>query len=82
MAITPLDWTDAAACRNSEGSLFYSADSSERKEERLEREKLAKKICASCGVRDECLTAAISRHESYGIWGGMNEFERRALLRT
>jgi WhiB family redox-sensing transcriptional regulator len=82
MAITPLEWTDAAACRNSEGALFYPADSAERKEDRLERELIAKRICASCGVRDECLEAALARHESYGIWGGLNEFERRGLLRT
>ncbi len=82
MAITPLDWTDAAACRDSEGALFYPSDSSERKEDRLERELIAKRICASCGVREECLEAALARHESYGIWGGLNEFERRGLLRT
>jgi WhiB family redox-sensing transcriptional regulator len=82
MAITPLDWTDAAACRNSEGALFYPADSAERKEDRLERELVAKRICASCGVREDCLEAALARHESYGIWGGLNEFERRGLLRA
>jgi WhiB family transcriptional regulator, redox-sensing transcriptional regulator len=82
MAITPLDWTDAAACRNSEGALFYPSDSAERKEDRLERELVAKRICASCGVREECLEAALARHETYGIWGGLNEFERRGLLRT
>ena len=82
MAITPLEWSDAAACRNSEGALFYPSDSTERKEERLEREVVAKRICASCGVREECLEAALARHESYGIWGGLNEFERRGLLRT
>ena len=82
MAITPLDWTDAAACRNSEGALFYPADSAERKEDRQERELVAKRICASCDVREECLEAALARHESYGIWGGLNEFERRGLLRT
>ena len=82
MAITPLEWSDAAACRNSEGALFYPSDSTERKEERLEREVVAKRICASCGVREECLEAALARHESYGIWGGLNEFERRGLLRA
>jgi WhiB family redox-sensing transcriptional regulator len=82
MAITPLDWTDAAACRDSEGALFYPSDSAERKEDRLERELIAKRICASCGVREECLEAALARHETYGIWGGLNEFERRGLLRT
>jgi len=82
MAITPLSWTDQAACRDSEGALFYPADSAERKEERLERELIAKRICASCGVREDCLEAALARHESYGIWGGLNEFERRGLLRA
>jgi WhiB family transcriptional regulator, redox-sensing transcriptional regulator len=79
---TALEWSVAAACRGSEGSLFYSADSAERKEDRLEREQLAKRICAGCAVRDECLRAAVERHESYGIWGGLNEFERRALTRA
>jgi WhiB family redox-sensing transcriptional regulator len=82
MAATVLGWSVDAACRGSEGSLFYSADSAERKEDRLEREQLAKRICAGCAVREECLHAAIERHESYGIWGGLNEFERRALTRA
>lgn len=82
MAIWSLDWSSAAACRGSEGSLFYSVDAAERKEDRLDREQLAKRICAGCDVREECLHAALERHESYGIWGGLNEFERRALTRT
>jgi len=44
---------------------FYPADSAERKEDRLERELVAKRICASCGVREECWSGA-RRHESYG----------------
>ncbi len=82
MANISLDWPSGAACRGSEGSLFYSADTSERKEDRLEREQLAKRICSGCEVRDACLRAALDRHESYGIWGGLNEFERRALTRA
>lgn len=82
MAMVSLEWTSAAACRGSEGSLFYSADSAERKEDRLEREHLAKRICGGCAVREECLHAALERHETYGIWGGLNEFERRALTRA
>ena len=81
MAITPLGWTEMAACRGSEGTLFFPPESSERKEDRLERELMAKKICASCCVRDECLASALERHETHGVWGGLNEVERRALLR-
>lgn len=82
MTTSSLEWSNAAACRGSEGTLFYSADSAERKEDRMEREQLAKRICAGCAVRDDCLHAALDRHESYGIWGGLNEFERRALTRV
>jgi WhiB family transcriptional regulator, redox-sensing transcriptional regulator len=82
MAMTSVDWSAGAACRGSEGALFYSADNAERKEDRLERERTAKRICSGCGVRDDCLQAALERHESYGIWGGLNEFERRSLTRA
>ncbi len=74
-------WMDLAACRSSEGALFFAPESSERKEERLERENRAKRICQGCEVREECLAAALERHESHGIWGGLNEMERRVLVR-
>ena len=75
-------WAREAACRGAEAALFYPADPAERKEDRIEREALAKRICAGCAVREECLQAALERHESYGIWGGLNEVERRALTRA
>lgn len=81
MAITPLGWTELAACRGSEGSLFFPPDASERKDERVARELMAKRICAECVVREECLTSALERHESHGVWGGLNELERRSLFR-
>jgi WhiB family redox-sensing transcriptional regulator len=30
----------------------------------------AKAICASCTVRELCLSRALARHEPYGVWGG------------
>ena len=81
MALAPQLWADQAACRGSEASLFYPSESQERKDVRIEREQMAKRICAGCNVREECLNAALERRESYGIWGGYNEVERRALLR-
>ena len=81
MAIHPLEWAELASCRGSEGSLFFSPDTSERKEQRLEREQLAKRICSGCAVRSECLEAALVRHAPHGIWGGLNESERRGLGR-
>jgi WhiB family redox-sensing transcriptional regulator len=82
MSAAPVEWSDAAACRGSEGSLFFSPEITERKEDRNERELLAKRLCSNCLVRGDCLAAALARHETYGIWGGLNELERRALLRN
>jgi WhiB family redox-sensing transcriptional regulator len=39
----------------------------------------AKKICASCCVRVECLEQALVNDEKYGVWGGKNERERRKM---
>ncbi|GGS91404.1 hypothetical protein GCM10010270_74430 [Streptomyces violaceus] len=40
----------------------------------------AKAICTSCPVRTECLAHALEHRTEHGIWGGMTERERRALL--
>jgi WhiB family redox-sensing transcriptional regulator len=45
------------------------------------RERQAKAICARCPVRIECLEYAIRIREPHGIWGGLNELERRILIR-
>lgn len=41
----------------------------------------AKTICQRCPVVAECLADALDNHTEYGVWGGMTERERRALLR-
>lgn len=42
----------------------------------------AKKICARCPVRGECLWDALERGDvTYGVLGGRSPQERRALLR-
>jgi WhiB family transcriptional regulator, redox-sensing transcriptional regulator len=43
---------------------------------------LAKKICASCPVREECLEFAIATIQNDGIWGGTTEDERRLIKRA
>lgn len=39
----------------------------------------AKQICATCLVRDECLTFALDSGEHFGVWGGLSERERKRL---
>ncbi|WP_084723377.1 WhiB family transcriptional regulator [Streptomonospora alba] len=41
----------------------------------------AKLICRGCPVRTECLAEALDDRIEFGVWGGMTERERRALLR-
>jgi len=41
----------------------------------------AKAICVGCTVRTECLADALDNRVEFGVWGGMTERERRALLR-
>jgi WhiB family redox-sensing transcriptional regulator len=41
----------------------------------------AKEVCQRCPVIVECLAEALDNRTEFGVWGGMTERERRALLR-
>jgi WhiB family redox-sensing transcriptional regulator len=60
--------------------VFFPPPAFERKEEKLQREARAKEICTTCSVRKDCLEYAVRIREPHGIWGGLNESERKALL--
>jgi len=74
-----LEWQQSAACRGEHAKSFYPPAHFERKDLRLARERLAKSICAVCPVKQACLSHALRTAEPHGIWGGLNEFERREL---
>ena len=40
-----------------------------------------KTVCMGCPVRTECLAEALDGRIEWGVWGGMTERERRAVLR-
>ena len=69
-----------AACRGPQAAVFFPPPQFERKDEKLEREARAKDICATCSVKEPCLDYAVSIREPHGIWGGLNESERKAIL--
>lgn len=73
-------WQLKAACRGPQSAVFFPPPQFERKEDKLHREDRAKEICASCSVRRDCLDYAIAIREPHGIWGGLNEAERKDLL--
>jgi WhiB family redox-sensing transcriptional regulator len=72
-------WQVRAACRGPHTDVFYPPPQFERKVDKLRREAVAKAICLACPVRQECLDYAISIREPHGIWGGLNEAERRPM---
>ncbi|MEU6293027.1 WhiB family redox-sensing transcriptional regulator [Streptomyces sp. KhCrAH-43] len=65
-------WHEDAACRGADPDELF-ADST--------RQNRAKAICTGCPVRTECLVEALDNRVEWGVWGGMTERERRALLR-
>jgi WhiB family redox-sensing transcriptional regulator len=66
------EWTTEAACGDeAPDALFVSGAAQHR----------AKTVCRGCPVRTECLADALDNTVEFGVWGGLTERERRALLR-
>lgn len=75
-----MEWQLKAACRGPHSAAFFPPANAERRDERRQREARAKNICADCSVKRQCLDYALEIGERHGIWGGLNEIERRELL--
>jgi len=74
------DWQLEAACRGMDSEVFFHPDG-QRGAARAERERRAKEICASCPVMQQCREHSLKVREPYGVWGGLTEDEREAVLR-
>lgn len=74
-------WWEHAACRGQDATSFFAPSYFERRSEKLAREAVAKSFCARCPVREPCLEYALRARDPHGVWGGLNEMERRAVLR-
>jgi len=72
-------WETDAACRGHDPELFFGPNRFEPKAERLEREAAAKVICRTCPAAAACLAHAVEMGESFGVWGGFGETERRGI---
>ncbi len=66
------DWTARAACRDIDPDELFVQGAAQNR---------AKTRCFGCVVRTECLADALDNRVEFGVWGGMTERERRALLR-
>jgi WhiB family redox-sensing transcriptional regulator len=74
-------WRVGALCRGDNAVYFFAPNHLERKQEKDTREGAARAICARCPVHEACLEYALDVGEPHGIWGGLNELQRRRLLR-
>jgi WhiB family redox-sensing transcriptional regulator len=64
---------DSALCAQTDPDLFFP--------EKNGSSDPARRICAVCPVRAECLEFALANKEAHGVWGGMSPAERRKLQR-
>ncbi|MGX1516480.1 WhiB family redox-sensing transcriptional regulator [Streptomyces collinus] len=68
----PEIWGEGAACRTADPDELFVEGAAQNR---------AKVLCTGCPVRTECLAYALDHRIEHGIWGGMTERDRRALLR-
>ncbi|MGY3333938.1 WhiB family redox-sensing transcriptional regulator [Streptomyces filamentosus] len=66
------NWVSAGLCRAGEADDLFVEGAAQNQ---------AKALCGGCPVRVECLAYALDERVQHGVWGGMTERERRALLK-
>jgi WhiB family redox-sensing transcriptional regulator len=67
------DWRVSANCQHSEPDELFV---------RGAKQHDAKSVCAGCPVLAECLSHALDNRIEFGVWGGLTERQRRALLKS
>jgi WhiB family redox-sensing transcriptional regulator len=61
-------------CRNYSPNVFFPTDGV--------GVEVARRICATCPVRELCLEYAVGNRIEHGVWGGTSERGRRRLARS
>lgn len=73
------EWQYEGACREAEPATFFHPEG-ERGSARRRRDEAAKAVCGACPVLQQCRDHALAVREPYGVWGGLSEDERNAIL--
>ena len=66
------EWASQGLCTNVDPDALFVQGAAQQQ---------AKQICVGCPVIAECLADALDNRTEFGVWGGMTERERRALLK-
>lgn len=72
------DW-DRALCAQTDPTLFFPEGRGAQVTNAIDN---AKRICGWCSIREDCLEYALDSGQNTGIWGGLDEDERRDLIRV
>lgn len=67
------DWQAAGACQSADPDIFFPLSASGASTPQISE---ARRICARCTVRRECLDFAMRNGEMHGIWGGTTPEDR------
>jgi WhiB family transcriptional regulator, redox-sensing transcriptional regulator len=74
------EWRAAGACLSADPELFFPIAQGSAADGQISS---ALRVCAGCGVRQQCLDFAMTTGEAHGIWGGTTPDERiRARRRS
>lgn len=68
-----VEWITSAQCRKGDPDALFVTGAAQRR---------AKLICQRCPVMMQCRVDALDNKVEFGVWGGLTERERRALLRN
>jgi len=66
------DWAQQGSCAKADPDALFVQGAAQQ---------AAKQVCLGCPVIAECLADALDNGTEFGVWGGMTERERRALLK-
>jgi WhiB family redox-sensing transcriptional regulator len=74
-----VDWFNQAACANAEPETFFPVGSGGAA---VDEVTAAKAVCARCSVLTECRDYALATRQPFGVWGGLDEDQRRTYVLT
>jgi WhiB family redox-sensing transcriptional regulator len=73
-AVLASPWMADARCHDLPPAVFFPSDGA--------GVEVARRYCAECPVRTECLEYALQHHIDHGVWGGASERERHRIARS